>query len=103
MKKKSLVILSVFIMVISITLLINKSSYAATESMTNYCPEKVTLKQTNTLEFIPGLPLANIEVTGTNGEALNNIAIQYTRDMEILEKQVLEKIVENRDLSHYIL
>ena len=95
MKKKSLVILSVFIMVISITLLINKSSYAATESMTNYCPEKVTLKQTNTLEFIPGLPLANIEVTGTNGEALNNIAIQYTRDMEILEKQVLEKIVEN--------
>ena len=47
MKKKSLVILSVFIMVISITLLINKSSYAAAESMTNYCPETVTLKQTH--------------------------------------------------------
>ena len=96
MKKKSLVILSVFIMIISISLLINKSSYASGASTsTNYCPETVTLKQTNTLEFIPGLPLSNIEVTGTNGEALNNIAIQYTRDMEILENQVLEKIVEN--------
>ena len=95
MKKKILVFLSVFIMVISITLLINKSSYAAEPPQTNYCPETVTLKQTNTLEFIPGLPLANIEVTGTNGEALNNIAIQYTRDMEILENQVLEKTVEN--------
>ena len=94
MKKKSLVILSVFIMVISITLLINKSSYAAAESMTNYCPEKVTLKQTNTLEFIEGLPLANIEVTGANGETLNNIAIQPSKDIEIPENQVLEKDIE---------
>ncbi len=94
MKKKSLVILSVFIMVISITLLINKSSYAAAESMTNYCPEKVTLKQTNTLEFIEGLPLANIEVTGANGETLNNIAIQPSKDIEIPENQVLEKDFE---------
>ena len=94
MKKKSLVILSVFIMVISITLLINKSSYAPAESMTNYCPETVTLKQTNTLEFIEGLPLPNIEVTGTNGEALNNIAIQSSKDIEISENQVLEKAFE---------
>ena len=94
MKKKSLIILSVFIMVISITLLINKSSYAAAESMTNYCPEKVTLKQTNTLEFIEGLPLANIEVTGANGETLNNIAIQPSKDIEIPENQVLEKDIE---------
>ena len=94
MKKKSLVILSVFIMVISITLLINKSSYAAAESMTNYCPEKVTLKQTNTLEFIPGLSLPNIEVTGANGETLNNIAIQPSKDIEIPENQVLEKDIE---------
>ena len=94
MKKKSLIILSVFIMVISITLLINKSSYAAAESMTNYCPEKVTLKQTNKLEFIEGLPLANIEVTGANGETLNNIAIQFSKDIEIPENQVLEKGIE---------
>ena len=96
MKKKSLVILSVFIMIISITLLINKSSYALiTNPPTNYCPEKVTLKQTNTLEFIEGLPLPNIEVTGTNGETLNNIAIQSSKDIEIPENQVLEKDFED--------
>ena len=95
MKKKSLVILSVFIMVISITLLINKSSYAEALPGTNYCPETVTLKQTNTLEFIEGLSLSNIEVTGANGETLNNIAIQPSKDIEIPKNQVLEKIVEN--------
>ena len=94
-KKPGLIFLSALIMIASITLLINKSSYAAAESMTNYCPEKVTLKQTNTLEFIEGLPLPNIEVTGTNGETLNNIAIQSSRDIEILENQVLEKSFES--------
>ena len=96
MKKKSLVILSVFIMVISITLLINKSSYAITTNPpTNYCPKTVTLKQTNTLEFIPGLSLSNIEVTGTNGETLNNIAIKYNKDIEIPDQQQLEKNFEH--------
>ena len=94
MKKKILVFLSVFIMVISITLLINKSSYAALGTMTNYCPKTVTLKQTNTLEFIEGLPLSNIEVTGTNGETLNNIAIKYNKDIEIPDQQQLEKNFE---------
>ena len=94
-KKPGLIFLSALIMIASITLLINKSSYAVAESMTNYCPEKVTLKQTNTLEFIEGLPLPNIEVTGTNGETLNNIAIQSSRDIEILENQVLEKSFES--------
>ena len=94
-KKPGLIFLSALIMIASITLLINKSSYAAGESMTNYCPEKVTLKRTNTLEFIEGLPFPNIEVTGTNGETLNNIAIQSSRDIEILENQVLEKSFES--------
>ena len=96
MKKKRIVFLSIFIIVISIALNMTKN-VSATDTIhpTNYCPETVTLKQTNTLEFIPGLSLPNIEVTGTSGEALNNIAIQYTRDMEILENQVLEKTVEN--------
>ena len=94
-KKTGLIFLSVLIMTASITLLINKSSYAAGESMTNYCPEKVTLKQTNTLEFIPGLSLSNIEVTGTNGETLNNIAIKYNKDIEIPDQQQLEKNFEH--------
>ena len=94
-KKQGLIFLSVLIMITSITLLINKSSYAGGVPASNYCPEKVTLNQTNTLEFIEGLPLSHIEVKGTNGETLNNIAIQFNRDIEILENQVLEKIVEN--------
>ena len=92
-KKQGLIFLSVLIMITSITLLINKSSYAAAEIL-NYCPKTVTLKQTNTLEFIPGLLLSNIEVTGTNGESLNNIAIQFNRDIEISSQQILEKNFE---------
>ena len=87
-KKPGLIFLSALIMIASITLLINKSSYAEGIPSTNYCPETVTLKQTNTLEFIPGLSLPNIEVAGTSGEALNNIAIQFSRDIEIPENQV---------------
>ena len=94
-KKQGLIFLSVLIMITSITLLINKSSYALTTNPpTNYCPKTVTLKQTNTLEFIPGLLLSNIEVTGTNGESLNNIAIQFNRDIEISSQQILEKNFE---------
>ena len=92
-KKQGLIFLSVLIMITSITLLINKSSYAAAEIL-NYCPKTVTLKQTNTLEFIPGLLLSNIEVTGTNGESLNNIAIQFNRDIEISSQQILKKNFE---------
>ena len=91
-KKQGLIFLSVLIMITSISLLINKSSYALTTNPpTNYCPKTVTLKQTNTLEFIPGLPLSHIEVKGTNGESLNNIAIQFNRDIEISSQQILEK------------
>ena len=93
-KKPGLIFLSVLIMITSITLLINKSSYAAAEPMTNYCPKTVTLNQTNTLEFIEGLPLSHIEVKGTNGESLNNIAIQFNRDIEISNQQILTKTNE---------
>ena len=92
-KKQGLIFLSVLIMITSITLLINKSSYAAAEIL-NYCPKTVTIKQTNTLEFIPGLLLSNIEVTGTNGESPNNIAIQFNSDIEMSSQQILEKNFE---------
>ena len=92
-KKQGLIFLSVLIMITSITLLINKSSYAAAEIL-NYCPKTVTLNQTNTLEFIEGIPLSHIEVKGTNGETLNNIAITENRDVEISNQQILEKDFE---------
>ena len=92
-KKPGLILLSVLIMITSITLLINKSSYAAAEIL-NYCPEKVILNETKTLELIEGLPLSHIEVKGTNGESLNNIAIQFNRDIEISSQQILEKNFE---------
>ena len=92
-KKQGLIFLSVLIMITSISLLINKSSYAAAEIL-NYCPEKVILNETKTLELIEGLPLSNLEVKGTNGESLNNIAIQFNRDIEISSQQILEKNFE---------
>ena len=63
MKKKSLVILSVFIMVISITLLINKSSYAA--EPINYCTDTIDyIKITGeSIDLIEGVSLT----TGIEG------------------------------------
>ena len=91
-KKQGLIFLSVLIMITSITLLINKSSYAGEVPASNYCPEKVILNKTKTLELIEGLPLSNLEVKGTNGESLNNTALAISKDTEISDTQELEII-----------
>ena len=91
-KKQGLIFLSVLIMITSITLLINKSSYAGEVPASNYCPEKVILNETKTLELIEGLPLSNLEVKGTNGESLNNTALAISKDTEISDTQELEII-----------
>ena len=88
-KKQGLIFLSVLIMITSITLLINKSSYAGEVPASNYCPEKVILNKTKTLELIEGLPLSNLEVKGTNGESLNNTALAISKDTEISDTQEL--------------
>lgn len=94
-KKQGMILLSLLMIMVSVTLLINKSSYAAEPPQTNYCPEQVILNKTNTVEFIEGIPLPNLEVKGTNEELLNNIAIQSSKDVEIPDKQQLEKGFES--------
>ena len=44
-------------MIASITLLINKPSYAVQIPGTSYCPETITLVEKGNLELIPGLSM----------------------------------------------
>lgn len=55
MKKKRIVLLSIFIMQISITLSANKNVSALTT--TNYCPTEVIIEQAGELDYIPGIKL----------------------------------------------
>ena len=97
-KKQGIILLSSLIIMVSITLLINKTSYAEAIPETNYCPKTVMIKQPNTLELIPGIPLPNLEVKGTNGETLNNIIILDSRESNISNAQSLERGYENPNL-----
>ena len=97
-KRQGLILLSVLIIVTSITLLINKSSYAAEPPQTNYCPEQVILNKTNTVEFIEGIPLPNLEVKEPNGDSLNNSAIIGHRNDTIPDNQILKKEYESETL-----
>ena len=100
-KRQGLILLSVLIIVTSITLLINKSSYAAEPPQTNYCPEQVILNKTNTVEFIEGIPLPNLEVKEPNGDSLNNSAIIEHRNDTIPDNQILKKEYESETLIVY--
>lgn len=81
-KKQSLILLSVLIMIASITLLINKPSYAVIIPGTNYCPETITLVEKGNLELIPGLSMPYWKTKSTSGEELDNLVLTYNKDTE---------------------
>lgn len=81
-KKQSLILLSVLIMIASITLLINKPSYAVIIPSTNYCPETITLVEKGNLELIPGLSMPYWKTKSTSGEELDNLVLTYNKDTE---------------------
>ena len=81
-KKQSLILLSVFIMIASITLLINKPSYAVQIPGTSYCPETITLVEKGNLELIPGLSMPYWNTKSTSGEELDNLVLTYNKDTE---------------------
>lgn len=81
-KKQSLILLSVLIMIASITLLINKPSYAVIIPSTNYCPEAITLVEKGNLELIPGLSMPYWKTKSTSGEELDNLVLTYNKDTE---------------------
>ena len=90
-KKHGMILLSLFIIMTSVTLLINKTSYAGETPGTNYCPETITLEKSSTLELISGIPLSKLEGKGPDGEKLNNTIITESRDIKISSEQTLEK------------
>lgn len=81
-KKQSLILLSVLIMIASITLLMNKPSYAVQIPGTNYCPETITLVEKENLELIPGLSIPHWKTKSTSGEELDNLVLTYNKDTE---------------------
>lgn len=74
MKKKiGILTVSVMIIITSMVLLVNKSSYAVEIPVTNFCPSQITATKSNeSLELIEGIVLPKLEVKNQKGEVLNN-------------------------------
>ncbi len=79
-KKYGVIIISTLILIVSLTLIINKPSYAVI--VPNYCPEQVIVTESNDkLELVPGLSLPktlNIKTPG--GDILSNQTITVARN-----------------------
>ena len=108
MKKKRIVFLSIFIMVISITLTATKNVSAFTT--TNYCPTEVIIEQAGKLEYIPGIKLPKYIVKSLDGTVLNNSVIivgesaviedgQYSKDYEM--QDAIPKFSDNIEENSY--
>ena len=108
MKKKRIVLLSIFIMVISITLTATKSVSALTT--TNYCPTEVIIEQAGKLEYIPGIKLPKYIVKSLEGTVLNNSVVivgesaviedgQYSKGYEM--QDAIPKFSDNIEENSY--
>ena len=82
MKKKRIVFLSIFIMVISIALTTTKNVSASEIIPTNYCPTEVIIEQAGKLEYIPGIKLPKYIVKSLDGTLLNYGVITIIRNNE---------------------
>ena len=110
MKKKRIVFLSIFIMVISITLTATKNVSGLTT--TNYCPTEVIIEQAGKLEYIPGIKLPKYIVKSLDGTVLNNSVIiegastviedgQYSKGYEM--QNVIPKFSDNSEENSYYI
>ena len=97
-KKYGIIAVSILMIVASTILLVNKSSYAAATPDTNYCPEKVIVtKSEDTIELVEGIPLPkSLEVKTLNGDTLDNTALTYIRDSNMMYEGVVEKTYESQ-------
>ena len=112
MKKKRIVFLSIFIMVISITLTATKNVSANVIRPTNYCPAEVIIEQAGKLEYIPGIKLPKYIVKSLDGTVLNNSVIiggastviedgQYSKGYEL--KEAIPKFSDNSEENSYYI
>ena len=94
-KKYGVMIVSILILIISLTLIINKPSYAGETPEINYCPEQIIVTESNDkLELVPGLLLPKtLNVKTPSGDTLSNTALTFNRNNTSLEA-VLDKGAE---------
>ena len=97
-KKYGIIAVSILMIVASTILLVNKSSYAAGAPDTNYCPEEVIVtKSEDTIELVEGIPLPkSLEVKTLSGDTLDNTALTYIRDNNMMYEGVVEKTYESQ-------
>ena len=96
-KKYGIIIVSIIMVVASTVLLVNKSSYSLTVD-SNYCPaEVIVTKSEDTIELVEGIPLPkSLEVKTLNGDTLDNTALTYIRDSNMMYEGVVEKKYESQ-------
>ena len=99
MKKKRIVFLSIFIMVISITLTATKNVSALTT--TNYCPTEVIIEQAGKLEYIPGIKLPKYIVKSLDGNILNYSAITASKSTVIEDGQYIKTVEDSIELPKF--
>ena len=79
-KKYGVIIISTLILVVSLTLIINKPSYAAhSSSTTDYCPDQIIINGGGNQEILPGMSLQLLGATLPTGEPLNNTVLSQYR------------------------
>ena len=78
-KKYGVMIVSILILIVSLTLIINKPSYATLVPETNYCPEQITINNGGNQEILPGISLPLLSVTLPTGEPLDNTVLTFSR------------------------
>ena len=78
-KKYGVIIISTLILVVSLTLIINKPSYAVQSSQTDYCPDQIIINGGGNQEILPGISLQLLGATLPTGEPLDNTVLTLSR------------------------
>ncbi len=94
-KKYGVMIVSILILIISLTLIINKPSYAGETPEINYCPEQIIVTESkDRLELLPEISLPRtLTIKTPNGDTLSNMLLTERRE-EMFYGKVTKKIDE---------
>ena len=81
-KKYGVIIISTLILIVSLTLIINKSSYAEMIPRPDYCPEQIIVTESkDNLALVPGFSLPKtLTIKTPSGDTLSNTSLIYNRN-----------------------
>ena len=81
-KKYGVMIVSILILIVSLTLIINKPSYAGETPEINYCPEQIIVTESkDNLALVPGISLPKtLTIKTPSGDTLSNTSLIYKRN-----------------------